>query len=106
MASAQASFSGTSKGTETAPSSAFSGTPGQSAVPPQVASIQPGAVATFYLRVLFRQNASWQGTVRWAETKQEVPFRSVLELLLMMDSTIPKEELLHGQKGPDAGTGL
>ena len=84
----------------------FSGAPGQSAVPPQAASVQPGAVATFYLRVLFRQNASWQGTIRWAENKQEVPFRSVLELLLMMDGAVPKEDLLHSQKGPEAGTNL
>lgn len=26
-----------------------------------------GKLATFYVRILFRQNASWQGTVLWSE---------------------------------------
>ena len=47
-----------------------------------------GKVATFVTKVLFRQNASWQGSVSWVEGKNEVPFRSVLELLLLIDSAI------------------
>ena len=30
-----------------------------------------GKLATFYVRILFRQNASWQGTVLWSEGGQE-----------------------------------
>jgi hypothetical protein len=48
----------------------------------------PGQEATFLLRVLFRQNASWQGSVTWVEAKAETPFRSALELLLMMRSAL------------------
>lgn len=47
-----------------------------------------GQIATFHLRVLFRQNASWQGSILWLEGKQEESFRSVLELLMMMDSAL------------------
>lgn len=47
-----------------------------------------GHLATFNLRVLFRQNASWQGSVQWLEGRQEESFRSVLELLLLMNSTM------------------
>lgn len=47
-----------------------------------------GALATFVVRVLFRQNASWQGTVTWQETGQEENFRSALELLLLMDGAL------------------
>ena len=43
-----------------------------------------GEEATFYLRVLFRQNSSWQGDIQWAEGGQKQSFRSVLELLMMM----------------------
>ena len=43
---------------------------------------------TFVLRILFRQNASWQGSVTWVEQKQEESFRSVFELLLLMDSAL------------------
>jgi len=63
-------------------------------VPPKPATGPPipesyvGAKATFALRILFRQNASWQGSVTWLEGKQEQSFRSVLELLLLMDSAL------------------
>ena len=48
-----------------------------------------GACATFGVRVLFRQNASWQGSVRWLEGDREESFRSVLELLQLMNSALP-----------------
>jgi len=51
-----------------------------------------GEVATFRLRVMFRQNASWQGTVEWVESEKEETFRSVLELLHLIDSAIPAKE--------------
>lgn len=47
-----------------------------------------GDVATFQLRILFRQNASWQGSVAWTEGRREESFRSVLELLLLMNSAM------------------
>lgn len=34
----------------------------------------------FYVRIQYRCNSSWQGTVQWMEGKQERKFRSVLEL--------------------------
>ena len=47
-----------------------------------------GKLATFYVRILFRQNASWQGTVLWSEGGQEERFRSALELALLLDSAL------------------
>ena len=49
---------------------------------------QSGTAATFAVRVLFRRNASWQGTVKWLEGGKEEQFRSVLELVLLMDSAL------------------
>lgn len=49
---------------------------------------QAGKRATFAVRVLFRQNASWQGSVTWLEGRREESFRSVLELILLMDSAV------------------
>lgn len=46
------------------------------------------AVATFKLNVLFRQNASWQGRLIWLDQKCETQFRSVLELLMLIDSVL------------------
>ncbi len=51
-----------------------------------------GVVATFTIRILFRQHASWQGSITWLEGRQEQSFRSVLELLLLMDSAIQANE--------------
>ena len=34
----------------------------------------------FYIRVLFRQNATWQGSVEWPEGRRRMNFRSALEV--------------------------
>ena len=52
------------------------------------ANHKSGAIATFSIRILFRQNASWQGSVTWLEGNQEVFFRSVLELMVLMDNAL------------------
>lgn len=51
-----------------------------------------GNLATFRLRILFRQNASWQGSVIWLEGRQEQSFRSVLELLQLIHSALSCQE--------------
>lgn len=51
-----------------------------------------GNLATFELKILFRQHSSWQGTVFWQEEKQEKSFRSVLELILLLDSALRQQE--------------
>ena len=51
-----------------------------------------GKLATFSVKVLFRQHTSWQGSVTWLEQDTEQPFRSVLELLLLMDSALSESE--------------
>ena len=52
------------------------------------ANQERGKIATFSLRILFRQNASWQGSVTWMEGKQGEFFRSVLELMVLMDDAL------------------
>lgn len=47
-----------------------------------------GRHTTFVLRILFRQNTSWQGSVTWLEGKKEQSFRSVLELVLLINSAL------------------
>ena len=51
-----------------------------------------GQTATFVVKVLFRQNASWQGSVLWQEGGKEQSFRSVLELIFLMDSALNTAE--------------
>ncbi len=55
---------------------------------PPLDGCQPGLQGTFAVRILFRQNASWQGALTWLEGKQEQSFRSVLELILLMGSAL------------------
>ncbi len=50
-----------------------------------------GKKATFSVRVMFRQNASWQGTLCWLEKNREESFRSVLELMMLIDSAFEAE---------------
>lgn len=54
--------------------------------------LKVGKVATFSLRIMFRQNSSWQGSLLWHEGRQEETFRSVLELLLLIDSALSFEK--------------
>ena len=56
--------------------------------PPAIMTPRVGKLATLELHILFRLNASWQGSVRWLETKQEQHFRSVLELIFLIDSAL------------------
>lgn len=50
--------------------------------------VRRGRLATFTVRIMFRRNASWQGAVTWMEGDQKENFRSVLELLLLIDSAL------------------
>jgi hypothetical protein len=45
-------------------------------------------IATFKLKVMFRQNASMQGMLVWTERDLEAKFRSVYELLILLDSVL------------------
>ncbi len=49
---------------------------------------QVGKLGTFQIRVLFRQNADWQGSICWVEGQREESFRGVLEMILLMDSAL------------------
>jgi hypothetical protein len=50
-----------------------------------------GKKGTFVVQILNQQNATWQGTVNWMEEKETQPFRSLLELIRLMDSALESE---------------
>ena len=63
--------------------------------------------ATFVVRVLFRENATWQGTVTWKEKRRQVNFRSFMELLLLMYEAVGhmgEWQEKDGGEEPDACT--
>ncbi len=50
---------------------------------------EPGhQLASFILRVQFRQNASWQGSLSWVEGRRAIAFRSVLEMVRLMEQAV------------------
>jgi hypothetical protein len=51
-----------------------------------------GAQGTFVIRILNRQNSTWQGVVTCVEKKEEQSFRSLLELIKLIDSTFDEED--------------
>ncbi len=53
-----------------------------------------GEQATFWVKVIFRQNATWQGSIKWVEEGNEINFRSALELIMLLDSCFAKAKEL------------
>lgn len=50
--------------------------------------VMQGKEATFLVKVLFRRNATWQGTVLWMDARRKESFRSAFELMALMDSAL------------------
>ena len=61
---------------------------------------QKTPLSVFKLNVVFRQNASWQGSLTWVDQAEQMPFRSVFELLKLIDSVMSPNE----QAGIQAGS--
>ena len=56
-----------------------------------------GDIGTFIVRVQHRQNSSWQGRITWMEENKTLQFRSVWELIKLIESAVdsvsaPEEE--------------
>ncbi|MEA5012133.1 MAG: hypothetical protein VB100_10495 [Angelakisella sp.] len=47
-----------------------------------------GTAATFVVQVRYRQNATWQGSVKWVDTGKSQNFRSTLELINLMEGAL------------------
>ena len=62
---------------------------------PEVFEDKKGEEATFVLHIKYRQNATWQGDITWAEENKSCSFRSALELLKLIDSA------MNGQMNED-----
>ena len=45
-------------------------------------------IATIRLQVLFREHHTWQGCAIWEDQQMEAPFRSVLELIEILDEIL------------------
>ncbi len=54
-------------------------------------------VMVFFVRVRFRQHSSWQGDINWRNDGQKVQFRSVLELLHLLQSALESQHTAQAQ---------
>lgn len=43
---------------------------------------------SFVIEVKSQENSTWQGTITWVEGKKKENFRSALELIRLIDSTL------------------
>lgn len=51
---------------------------------------------TFIIKILNKQNATWQGSVTWVEEKKTQNFRSALELIKMIDEVMDGNVEIEG----------
>lgn len=47
---------------------------------------------SFVIEVKSQENHSWQGTITWVEGKRKEYFRSALEMIRLIDSTLNKND--------------
>ena|GEM_PF-1907324 len=60
---------------------------------------KPMKKPTFLVQMLDTQNLTWQGTITFLETNQKLAFRSVLELIKLMDSAVTQAGFSDGSEG-------
>lgn len=46
----------------------------------------------FLVRIIFRQNATWMGEINWLEEDKKLYFRSLLEMVMLMQSALETTE--------------
>lgn len=49
----------------------------------------------FLVDIRFQRNDSWQGKIKWLDANREQEFRSVLEMIKLMDEAITETEESH-----------
>ena len=53
-----------------------------------MAKKQPAGHGAFVIQILDQQNATWQGTVTWTDGQKTQHFRSLLELIKLIDTAL------------------
>ena len=60
-----------------------------------------GDIGTFIVRVQHRQNSSWQGRITWMEEDKTIYFRSVWEMIKLIESAV---DTVSEQEDPEETT--
>lgn len=61
---------------------------------------QHGDIGTFIIRVQQRQNSTWQGRITWVEEDKTLHFRSLLEMIKLIESGIIAENPQYAEVEP------
>lgn len=56
---------------------------------------------SFIVQITHQQNATWQGTITWVDKGRTENFRSALELIRLIDSTVSETRDGEGAGAPD-----
>lgn len=54
----------------------------------------------FFIRIKFRQNNCWQGSIQWLEGQKTQSFRSLLEMILLINEALEKTDLMEDKPLP------
>lgn len=58
-----------------------------------------GDLGSFIVRVQHRQNSSWQGTLTWMEQDKTVHFRSIWEMIKLVESALNENGSMENSSG-------
>ena len=59
-----------------------------------------GDLGTFIIRVQHRQNSSWQGRITWVEEDKTLYFRSVWEMMKLIEEALKDHKEEEGNESP------
>lgn len=65
-----------------------------------------GDIGTFIVRVQHRQNSSWQGRLTWMEKDQTLNFRSVWEMIKLIESAVDTVSIQEDKSESEASWNL
>ena len=55
-------------------------------------SVKKNGKQTFIVEVISHQKYTWQGQIHWIQGDKKIPFRSVMEMLHLIDSVFSDED--------------
>lgn len=62
--------------------------------------------ATFIINIQYRENATWQGKIVWADKNKTQYFRSALEMMKLIDSALNERTIMAQQFEYETGDQL
>ncbi|MBU3200980.1 hypothetical protein LL037_12950 [Clostridium estertheticum] len=55
-------------------------------------TLNMGTSTSFLVKIQYRQNTSWQGTIKWLDGRQTRHFRSCLEMMMLIEDALTSDK--------------